>query len=171
MGNLTEVEIFGCMIENCRKAIEHCERLAREPRKGLNYQALRKELKLIEGACRQAGMWREDTRWHTIGMQIAQAHAYALKWVIGEKAPGGGPRVRTPEGDFHPLFMKLAKNLTMLMAGIEKTRHERTNRVGMILPVPLRSETRTQGRSVQVLLPGHHRTKAGLIVPSGIMTS
>ena len=139
MGALTETEIFACLAENLTLAAEECERLAVLPAAGPTYNSLRHRLRLIEGACRQASAWREDTRWLPIGLMMHEAHDRAGNWLRG----------------FHPrkLFLMLAENLRMLAMTARDLQHNATGRVGMILPEPLASPIKTQDRAVQVVWP------------------
>ncbi len=141
MGRLTERDIFSCLAENFRLAAEHAEDLAKLPRKGPTYTKFRDELRLIEGACRQAGHWRQDSRWLKIGLMMAEAHQRAGDWLRGIKMPNG-TRIKLAEGHKHPLFMALAEHLRAGQKRAEEFRTKRTNRLGTILPV---------------MLPGPHR--------------
>ncbi len=160
MGSLTETEIFDCLSTNFRLAAEDCEKLARLPRKGPTYSNLRDKLELLEGACRQASVWRQDTRWLQIGMAMAEAHKRAGEWLRGIKIAGRPGRIKIADGHMHPLFLKLAENLRLGQKKAEELRDKRTNRVGMILPelgrAPLRDTT-----------PVGWRRSSGLIVPAG----
>ena len=149
MGALTETEIFACLAENLTLAAEECERLAVLPAAGPTYNSLRHRLRLIEGACRQASAWREDTRWLPIGLMMHEAHERAGNWLRG----------------FHPrkLFLKLAENLRALAHIADDLRTKATGTVGMILPDVLSSPIRTQDRPVQVALPGDPQTKPGFV--------
>ena len=133
MGRLTENDIFSCLIENFRLAAENADKLAHVPLKGQVYDEFRKQLQLIEGACRQASAWREDTRWLPIGLMIAEVHQRAGDWLRGIKQ-ADGTRVKIRDGELHPLFVRLADNLRALQTAAEKTRNSKTGRVGMILP-------------------------------------
>ncbi|HQT65360.1 MAG TPA: hypothetical protein PLO16_12690 [Acidocella sp.] len=151
MGALTEREIFDCLVTNFRLAAEHCEDLAKLPARGPTYNALRHELLLIEGACRQASVWREDTRWLSIGLMMHEAHERAGHWL----------RRHYPR----PLFLKLADNLRAALKLAEQYQHTATHRLGMILPETPKA-IRTEGRAVQVSLPhGMRQTASGLIIP------
>jgi hypothetical protein len=153
MGALTEVEIFDCMRTNLSSAIQHCEDLAVAPLKGLIYEQLVKELKLIEGSCRQASAWREDTRWLNLVPGIAAAHKHAGSWLRGFKVEGHLLSVKLSDKQSHYCFTKLADNLRGIIVLIDQTKSMRTGHVGMILPQMLAAPTRTQGRSVGVSLP------------------
>ena len=167
MGKLTEVEIFDCMRSNLRAAASLCEDLARSPVRGPNYSKLRDALKLIEGCCRQASAWREDTRWLNIGMVIAEAHKRAGGWLRGQKIDG--VKIKTAESVMQPLFRMLAENLRAIEKLTEQTKTGRTGRVGMILPEMLAPPIRTQGRAVTVQLPnGMKKTASGLILPASL---
>ena len=162
MGRLTETEIFDCLVTNFRLAAENASKLATSPRKGLIYDDLRKQLALVEGACRQAGAWREDSRWFPIGLLMEEAHKKAGDWIRGIKMPDGS-RVKFPNRTLYELFTKLSENLRALHTMAAQLRDAKTGRLGMILP------------EVQ---PGPHRdtrpvgwnqaiTKGGIILPPG----
>lgn len=160
MGALTETEIFDCLATNLTLAAEHADLLAVRPLKGAIYDKLRTELGLIEGACRQASAWREDTRWLPIGRMMAEAHQKAGGWLRGYKV--GLTRIKFSEGHENKLFRMLAANLRALLAAVERLRTQATGRVGMILPDVLpgpHRDTRPVGWT-----PGHR----GLIVPSSL---
>jgi hypothetical protein len=160
MGDLTESEIFDCLTDNFRKAASLCEDLARHPRKGPIYRELRDSLKLIEGACRQASAWREDTRWLRIGLLMAEAHKRAGDWLRGIKLPNG-QRVKLAEGHLHPCFVGLAENLRAGERKAEEFRTRATGRLGMILPIEQPGPHRDSR-------PVGYRRASGLIVPIGM---
>jgi hypothetical protein len=167
MGALSEPEIFSCLTENCRMAAEHAEFLASSPRVGPTYRLLRDELELIEGACRQAAHWREDTRWLKIGLAMEHAHKNAGEWLRGIKN-GPGPRIPLAPGHKHPLFMKLAETLRALHKMTDDLRDKATGRVGMILPEVQKAPMRTQGRPMQVLMPPSVQvSRGGILLPPG----
>lgn len=167
MGALTEVEIFACLRENFALAAQHCQDLARLPRKGPSYRLLRDELKLIEGACKQASAWREDTRYLQIGLIMAEAHKRAGDWLRGIKLDPRKPRVPLAPGQLHPMFMALSAALKALAINVEGLRLSKTGRMGMILPKP-RYVSRNVSHSQVILPPGMFKTPSGLIVPSGV---
>ena len=160
MGALTEVEIFDCMAENLRLAIGHSRELAVSPRKGPGFVALREELKLVEGACRQAAVWRQDTRWYPIGVMMEEVHQRAKEWLAGVKDETGHRRM-IPPGVKHPLFTKLADNLEALLKTVEGLRTSKTGVAGMILPTPAK-EIGRQPSNYMIRRP------SGLIVPPGV---
>lgn len=158
MGQLTEQEIFDCLSTNFRLAAEDCEKLARLPRKGPTYTALRDRLGLLEGACRQAAAWREDSRWLTIGLYMAECHKRAGEWLRGIKVAPGQPRVKVAPGHMHPLFNKLAENLRSAHAMAEDFRTKATGKMGTILP-------EVQAAPARDTTPVGWRRQGGLIVP------
>lgn len=158
MGDLTEVEIFDCIRTNAKLAAEHCGGLAKQPREGDTYDQLRAELKLIEGACRQASAWRGDTRWLPIGLAMEEAHTRAGDWLRGVKV--AGMRIRLAERHNFECFTALAANLRSLAANMEKLQHARTNRCGLILPDSLPAPHRDT-RPV-----GFTRSMGGVLLPA-----
>jgi hypothetical protein len=154
MGALTEAEIFDCLSDNLRTAIDACELLATTPFKGPVYDQLRKALKLCEGACRQASAWREDTRWLPVGLMMEEAHKRAGEWLRGVKGIDGKRRP-IPAGEKHPLFVKLAENLRALLKTVDDLRTKQTGRVGMILP-----------EAGAPIFAGMARRESGLLVPA-----
>jgi hypothetical protein len=120
MSDLTEGEIFSCMVENFKKAASCCDRLVKLPVMGQAYGELRKSLKLIEGCCRQVGHWREDSRWFPLGIAMEMAHEKAGGWLRGRR-----PR---------KLFGMLGDNLRLGANLAEHLRHDKTGIKGAILP-------------------------------------
>lgn len=163
MGALTEPEIFDCLRTNFRLAAQCSEDLATLPKKGPTYRKLREALKLIEGAARQAAYWRQDARWLQIGLQAAHVHQTAGEWLRGVKQPNGGRRP-IPEGEKHPLFVKLAEVLRAGLVRAEQYRTAKTGRVGTILPVPLPGPHRD---TRPVSMAGLKRSKGGILIPAG----
>lgn len=166
MAKLTELEIFDCLETNFRLASEHCEDLAKLPRKGPTYKNLIEELKLIEGACRQAAVWREDSRWLRLGLMMEEAHKRAGDWLRGIAQPHGG-RIPIAEGVKHPLFMKLAENLRAGLVRAQETRHKATCTLGAILPTVMpgpHRDTIPVGWTSGL----RHANGSHLIIPAGI---
>lgn len=159
LGDLTEPEIFDCMTSNLGSAIQACEDLARFPRKGMNYDKLRKCLRLIEGTCKQAAAWREDSRWLPLGMLMGQCHQKAGDWLRGIKMPDGS-RIKIADGELHPAFVKLAENLRAMLKTAQNYRTKATGRVGMILPDVQRGPHR------DTKPVGWSSTSSGLIIPA-----
>lgn len=157
MTALSEQEIFACLFENARKAAEHCEQLASVPLRGPVYAALREELSLVEGACRQAAAWRDDTRWLRLGLMMAEAHKRSGAWLRTYTSKDG-------RAEAHPLFLKLAENLRHLRDRAERLKSRPTGRStmtqGPILP-EVQEGPHRDTKPVQVITPG------GIILPAG----
>jgi hypothetical protein len=163
MARLTEIEIFDCLKTNLRLAAQSCDKLAVSPRKGPTYVKLRDELRLVEGACRQAAFWRGgDARWLKIGLFMAEAHKRAGGWLRGEKQPEG-PNLKLSASELHPLFVKLAGNLRAAYVKAEEFRTKKTNRIGPILPIPGTPPHRDTRPS------GYNRSAGGVLMPSASM--
>lgn len=160
MGNLTEPEIFDCLATNFRLAAEDCDKLARLPRKGRAYSSLRDKLELIEGACRQAAYWRQDSRWLQIGLFMAEAHKRAGDWLRGIKVEGSPVRVKIAPGHMHPLFTKLAEHLRAAQVRAEEFRTKATGKIGTILPEVAAAPHRDT-------VPTGWRKSGSLFVPDG----
>lgn len=160
MGALTEREIFDCLSTNFRLAAEACERLAVIKRTGPTYSDLRDKLELLEGACRQAAVWRQDARWLQIGIMMAEAHKRAGDWLRGIKVAGSPVRIKVADGHRHPLFLKLAENLRAGELKAIELRDKKTGRVGVILPRPGRAPRRDT-------VPVGWRKSSGILVPAG----
>lgn len=129
----TEADIFACLNENFRLAAEDCEALAKLPAKGPTYSRFRERLELLEGACRQAGFYRDDSRWFDIGRMMAEAHKRAGSWLRGWKSPDG-KKVTLRHGELHPRFVKLAENLRAGESAAKELRTRATLRIGPVLP-------------------------------------
>jgi hypothetical protein len=157
MGHLTEREIFDCLVDNLKSAAQSCEYLARSPKKGPTYHKLRKELKLIEGAARQAGHWRRDARWLQIGLYMEECHKRAGDWIRGIQQPDGSRRPIS-FGQMHPLFVKLAEVLRASHKGALDLRDKATGKVGAILPKPQRVD-RPVGAPI-----GWRKSSGGILV-------
>ena len=158
---LTEIEIFECLEVNFRDAADNCEKLATSPKRGQTYLKLREQLKFIESAARQAGYARGgDARWLQIGLMVAEAHKRAGDWLRGVKQPGGGYRP-IPEGQKHPLFMRLAEILRDGQRKSERLRDQKTNRLGPILPRAQRLGSQRETTPV-----GWTRSSGGVFIPA-----
>jgi hypothetical protein len=164
MGALTEIEIFDCMQTSLKLAVEQCEDLAKLPAKGPTYVKLRENLRLIEGCCKQASAWREDTRWLNFAFMMGEVHKKAGNWLRGTVQVDGIPVKLAPQHGAM-LFLKLADNLRGIDKLAGEVKNKATGRRGMILPemgpAPFR-ETRQH----RVTLP---RTPGGIIIPAGAL--
>lgn len=166
MGALTEVEIFDCIATNLAIAADCCEQMATRPMRGVQFIKFREACANVEGACRQASQWREDTRFLPMGLMMEKCHQFALRWITGFKAEPGQPRVALSEREKHPKFVKMAENLRFAAESMKILKDGKTGKIGMILPDTSRGPIRTQGRPTQVLLPaGMRATPGGIIVP------
>lgn len=152
MGALTEVEIFDRLHDSFGRAADCCERLAKLPAKGPTYVVLREQLKLLEGACRQAGFWRGDSRWFNIGRRMEEVHQKAGDFLRQHR-----PQI---------CFLQLAQFLRQLAWITDKTRHAATGRRGDILPTP--KPVHRDTRPVHVHTPRETTTPGGIIVPQGV---
>ena len=167
MGALTEVEIFDCLTSNLRRAADMAERLGREPKKGPNYLEFRAAVRLVESACKQVSVWRQDTRWLAVAFKMAECHKRAGDWLRGIKMPSGGRRLLR-QGELHPVFMALAGALRAYAKDVDNLRNRKTGKSGMILPKPLEGPHRDT-RPVHV--SGVHFTPSGLIIPSAAVAA
>lgn len=156
MGALTEQEIFDCMVDNFRVAAQCCDDLAASPVTGPPYNRLRQALGLIEGACRQAAAWRQDSRWYPLGLKMAEAHKRAGDWLRGARDKKTNMPIRLAPDHRRRCFTMLAANLRAgeKMARDLKTRA--TGTIGPILPEPYR------------IIRPMQKTKSGLILPAGM---
>jgi hypothetical protein len=152
MGALTETEIFDQMETSFRLAIEAAEHLATLPLKGLNYDKLRRNLRLIEGCCKQANTWREDARSLVFINLTSKCHQRAGDWLRGIKQEDGTRR-KLADGIIHLAFEMLADNLLALHQLAIKIRPERTNKLGMILPPTLPARPWATGATTAVNRP------------------
>ncbi len=160
MSALTEVEIFARLVESLREASEAAEELSTRDVKGPAYSRLREHLMLIEGSCRQASAWRQDTRWLDLGQLAAECHKRAGGWLRGHKDTI--TKIRTPLAmkTKNQNFLMLAQNLRFFLKGVEKLKDAKTGRVGMILPA-----MPAANRRIGAPVPGHSLTSGGIIVP------
>lgn len=158
----TEQQVLECLTDNCRKAAEYSEQLAKSPKRGQIYLKFRECLSLVEGAARQTAYYRGgDARWLEIGIRMAEAHKRAGDWLRGVQQPGGGRRP-LPEGQKHPLFMKMADNLRKCGKLADDLRTKKTNRRGPILP------TMRQPTSQRPTTPiGWTKSAGGILLPAG----
>lgn len=160
MARLSETEIFSKMTESLRLAEEASRELAVHPGAGETYNKLRFNLRLVEGCCRQASAWRDDTRWLPIGLVMGKAHKLAGDWLRGVQMPNGRRRPLAA-GERHPAFLGLAANLLSCLQNIEKLRTGKTGVRGAILPA-MQPAPHRDHRPVQVRMPG------GILLPTGM---
>lgn len=148
---LTETEVFDQMLTSLRGAIDDCEIIARQPVSGVYFDRMRSRLKLVEGCCRQAAAFREDTRWLPVGVMMEQAHQRARFWL------------HRPSVQSKKLFTILADKLRLLEKATTQIRDQKTGRRGIILPDMQKAPGRVPG---MVQVPrGFVRTSGGVIAP------
>lgn len=145
MSTLTESEVFDRLRTSLRSAADLCGKLATVPAQGPNFIKVREELKLIEGAARQVGNFREDMRWMRFGFEMWRFHQR-----IGDCIRSRGSR---------EIFLAMKTKLADALRECELLRTVKTGRRGMILP-KMQAGPHRETRPVQVSLP------SGLIVPS-----
>lgn len=172
MSDLSELEVIDRMQTSLREAIQASIDLAQTSRKGPTYNKLREHLALVEGACRQLSVFRQDTRWLPIGRLVSECHAKAGGWLRGYKDPLSGRRIHFGAKTQNPLFLMLAENLKGVYQLAENLRTSKTGRVGMILP-DMPAATRRIGAPVSVMLPDGmraHLSKGGILLPPRMST-
>lgn len=152
---LTEADIFDRLFTSYGEAAAACDDLAKSPRIGAAYRRLKIHLDLVEGACRQAAHFREDSRWLIKGLQAAEAAKRASEWLRRGKT-GGGLYVSLTLGERHPLFNALATSLRKMQGEAVRTKNAKTGKVGKILPTA--QKIFRQNRAVAV-------SNSGLILP------
>lgn len=158
MGALTETEIFARMSESFRIAAECCDALVILPAAGPSYIKLREHLKLIEGCCRQAAHWREDSRWLPIGLKMEEAHQRAGDWLRKHYA--------------RKMFLTLAVILRAGGKSAIELRDKAPPNLGTILP-EMQADPTERHRPVQVIAPGQEQIrvparKPSIIIPPGV---
>jgi hypothetical protein len=122
---------------------------------------LRDNLRLIEGCCKQASAWREDTRWLNFAFQMGKIHKKAGDWLRGYEH--NGIRIKLAPQHIGPLFLMLANNLRGIDLLAEQTKNKATGRRGMILP-DMQPAPFRETRQHRVMLP---KTPGGIIIPAG----
>ena len=137
-GWLTEAEIKDCWRHNMLAAADKCSLLQTLPAQGATFVALREHLKLAEGACRQMGHWREDSRWLYLAPQLENLHQMARVMIVSHYA--------------RQLFTKLEITLRKIVAGAHDLETKKTGKVGMILPDTSRGPHRDT-KPVSVIIP------------------
>lgn len=165
MSDLSEYEVLDRMKTSLREAGAAALSLSLSAMNGPTYGTLRTHLLLVEGCCRQIAAMREDSRWLTIGSEMAEAHRRSGKWLRGFKV--NGISIKLSASTKHPLFEKLAVNLAFLLAGVENMATARTGTSKPILPETPRAHRRP-GAPVAVKLPGETVTPGGIIMSGTI---
>jgi hypothetical protein len=155
MSALTEVEIFDALEDNLKRAIQAADDLTTLDRRGPAYSTLREALGKIEGCCRQASAWREDTRWLGLGLLADQCLKKSGGWLRGHKDDRTGVKITLNIDTKNKMFEMLASNLRLFLKGVETLKDGKTGKIGMILP-----ETPDMGRRI-----GAPVSNSGLTLP------
>ena len=137
-GWLTEAEIKDMWRSSMLAAASDCSLLQTLPAQGATFVRLRENLKLAEGACRQMGHWREDSRWIYLAPQLENLHQMARMMIVSHYA--------------RQLFTKLEITLRKIVAGAHDLETKKTGKVGMILPDTSRGPHRDT-KPVSVIIP------------------
>lgn len=144
VSDLTESECWDRLRDSLRKSIDLTKRLAVLPAKGKAYRELVEQLQLVEGAARQIGSFRDDTRWNWFGFEMASFHQRA------------GDIIRCKEPAV--IFNRMAQMMEFFLDKADKLHTAKTGRRGPILPI-VRPGPHRETRPVYVQRP------SGLVVP------
>lgn len=117
---LTEQVAIDCLRTNLREAVQHCEDLALKPEAEGTYLKLRENLRLIEGASRQTGHFRQDMRWMAFGYEMFSFLERIREAILHVES--------------RKIFMHMAAMIRGALAEAEKLQHAKTGRRGPILP-------------------------------------
>jgi hypothetical protein len=165
--SLQESEVVDRIRTSLREAIDASKTLAIASWRGVAYEKLRTHLGLVEGACRQLAIFREDYRWLNFGMRMAICHQMA-----GDRLRGytkNGIHITWTMGHQNEWFIKLAAELTYIADVLDKLVTAKTERTGPILPVPQDDgramgerarEVRPQGKRGSLIVPPKYRRTA-----------
>ena len=126
--------------------------MAKSPVRGKNYRRLIVITKLIEGACRQAGHFRENHEWFLLGRDVHNLQIKYGNW-IREKHRGEEAK---------KLFTLAATTMKRLQRLAQMKKDAKHGRVGMILPVAGPGPMRQRAVQVPRMTPG------GIILPAGV---
>lgn len=154
MGNLTETEIFDCLMSNFRMAGENCMKLATCREKGKSLTELRKQLKLIEGSLTQLSRFRLDARWLPIGIQVGKAIDLSSTWIR---------KYRYKNDKFlYELFMGLGEFMAFGYSFTQDLKSQKTGTSGPILPghMALRDTKPINSPAMRI-------SHGGIIIPNG----
>lgn len=145
MGALTEREILDQLKSSLKESADYAYQLSIGKR-GPIYPKFMASMKLAEGACRQAGHWREDARWFPFGLQLYEAQQRCGRW-LREHQPGSK-------------FAKLAEVLRAALKRANELETKRTGKAGAVLPM-LKAPDRDNkpvSMSGLILPPGYQDT-------------
>lgn len=152
MSDLTEREIFDKMADGFAEAAGLCEKMAVSPLKGASYRRLIVVCTEIEGACRQAGHWRENYHWFPLGIEVHQLQLLMGNWL----------RAHYPKPAAKKMFTLAATTMRRLQRLALMKRAQKHGQLGAILPAP--GEGPARQRSVQV----PRVTPGGIFIPGGV---
>lgn len=171
MRQWSDGEVFGFLADRFSKAASACDDLARNRRRGPTYNALRHDLEKIEDMCRIAHYMRQDARWLQVGLRMHAAHTCAGDWLRGvprrpDEQGRPQPPMAIPEGELHPLFVRLAEFLRDQAKEANRLRTEKTGRLSPILPRMLEPPGVRQPTNYR--LTPLHKSSGGIIIPRGV---
>lgn len=153
MSRLTEKDIFSTLHEVLGEAAQCARNLASEKREGPTYVRFRECLALAEGCCRQAAMWRGDSRWLPIGVKLHELHDRAGSMLRGWKPKGSEVQVQFPLHEKNQLFIMVADILEAFRKGVVvELQTRKTGVSGVILPYQPAPERRAGTISMSGLI-------------------
>lgn len=152
MSALTEQEIFSKMADGFAEVGALCEKIAISPLKGASYRRLITVCTEIEGACRQAGHWRENYHWFTLGKEVHELQLRMGNWL----------RAIYPKPKAKEMFTLAAKTMRRLQNLAAVKMNQKHGQRGAVLPIV--GEGPARQRSVQV----PRVTPGGIFVPDGV---
>lgn len=152
MSALSEHEIFSKMVDGFAEAAALCEKMAISPLKGASYRRLIVVCAEIEGTCRQAGHWRENYQWFSLGIDV---HDLQLRM-------GGWLRAHYPKAEAKKLFALAATTMRRLQRLALTKKNQKHGLIGAILPVEGPGPARQRAVQVPRVTPG------GIFVPEGV---
>lgn len=152
MSALTESEIFDKLTDGFAEAAGLCEKIAISPLKGAPYRRLIVVCTEIEGACRQAGHWRENYHWFTLGREVHELQLKMGNWI----------RAHYPKPEAKKMFTIAATTMRRLERLALLKKNQKHGQVGSILPVPGEGPARQRAVQVPRVTPGC------IFVPDGV---
>lgn len=152
MSALTETEIFDKMVDGFAEAAALCEKMAASPFKGASYRRLIVVCTEVEGACRQAGHWRENYHWFSLGLEVHELQDRMGNWL----------RALYPKARAKQLFAMAAVAMRRLEKLALLKKAQKHNQRGAILPIAPADPLRQRAMQVPRMTPG------GIVVPAGV---
>ena len=154
MSALRESEIFAKLKECFSEAASLCDQIAIKTLRGKNYTRLIVVCKEIEGACRQAGHYRENIQWMVLGNDVIRLQGMYGNWLRENTSLAN--KAKSKE-----LFRKAALKMRELGAKAEHARTKAHGRLGAILPVDATDTLRQRAVQVPAM------SKGGVYLTSG----